>query len=369
MRGSLAVWYDPTGPGRRAARLDLHFNLWLDLPGPPDALDIGFQFEEPVAFGALYFYTPGVVNLEFIEDLSGILQDNSTLSAIFNDTLAVGSVSEKAFEAKKGNEVKLQVVKLAIDQHIHLEKVGDGTVIKIARSAFERFVERGEYYIRIRIKLFGELTRVFRDDFYPTERIFLSAFYRTDVAEFRVNERRNFSAALKARYPIMEMPAIRVIQYFLVRSIATELILSHADFRKIRRLEPGLWDHYLEGLGQVSAERMVIYHWRAGPDENNPVEDFIALAWFRTPRQNLLLFLAAFVGLGAAGSATQSLLTKAGVAIKLEDNWLLQLLIVLLLVLCIIVTYFLMAHWRGAWERVAVIWRSAWQRVKQIHGS
>jgi hypothetical protein len=189
MRGSLAVWYDPTGPGRRAARLDLHFNLWLDLPGPPDALDIGFQFEEPVAFGALYFYTPGVVNLEFIEDLSGILQDNSTLSAIFNDTLAVGSVSEKAFEAKKGNEVKLQVVKLAIDQHIHLEKVGDGTVIKIARSAFERFVERGEYYIRIRIKLFGELTRVFRDDFYPTERIFLSAFYRTDVAEFRVNER------------------------------------------------------------------------------------------------------------------------------------------------------------------------------------
>jgi hypothetical protein len=182
------------------------------------------------------------------------------------------------------------------------------------------------------------------------------------VAEFRVNERRNFGTALREQYPKMEMPTIRVIQYFLVRSIATELVLSHADFRKVRRLEPGLWDHYLEGLGQISAERMVIYHWRAGAD-GKPVEDFIALALFRTARQNLLPFLGAFVVLGAAGSATQSLLTKVGLAIGLKDDWPLQILIVGLLVLCLIVAYLIVAFWRMGWGRTVAVCSTSWERV------
>jgi hypothetical protein len=83
VRGSLAIWYEPKDRSRqRAPFLDLHFNLWRDLARSSDALDIGFEFQEPGAFEALYFYTPGAVHREYIEDLSGILKDDSTLSAI-----------------------------------------------------------------------------------------------------------------------------------------------------------------------------------------------------------------------------------------------------------------------------------------------
>jgi hypothetical protein len=370
VRGSLAVWYKPrVQDPQNIPQLDLHFNLWRDLPRPSDALDIGFEFEEPDAFEAIYFYTPGTVRLEYIEDLSGVLQDDATLSAIFNETLTVGADSDRAFEARSGQKVKLRVVKLALDQHLTLENIEDGTIIQITRAAFERLIEgRYKYYIRIRIKLLGDLAQVFRDDFDPSERIFLSAFYRTDVAEFRVNERRNFGKALRERYPRMEMPEIRVIQYFLVRSIATELVLSHADFRKVRRLEPGLWDHYLEGLGHVSAERMLIYHWRAGLD-GNPVEDFIALALFRTARPNPLLFVGAVVVLGAAGSATQSLLTKFGVAIGLKDNWCLQMLIVGVLVLVVIGSYLIVAYGRIWRAQVVAAWSKLRKRVTRTPSS
>jgi hypothetical protein len=80
-------------------------------------------------------------------------------------------------------------------------------------------------------------------------------------------------------------------------------------FRKMRRLEPGLWDNYLRDLGSPRPEDMIIYQWR---DVSDAIEDFIALANFRQASANLSTYVGAIVMLGAAGSAAQSLFTSVG---------------------------------------------------------
>src|SRR5262245_16775315 len=98
MRGSLAVWWD----ARNAydPNVQLHFNLWKDLPRKaPDVLDVGFLIQNPSAIQQLYFYIPGRVSIEDVRDLSKVLNDNKTLSAVFNELLSVGRWSAIDFEA------------------------------------------------------------------------------------------------------------------------------------------------------------------------------------------------------------------------------------------------------------------------------
>jgi hypothetical protein len=352
VRGSLAVWCEASHQSAQP-QLDLHFNLWRDLPGSPDVLDVGFKFQHAHSFKGLHFFIPAVVALSDIQDLSSVLEHEPTLSAVFNDTLTVGTSDCESFNAMHGSKIEYRIARINFDKHLSLKEVaepmGSGTVITLNDALFQNMPEHGNHYVRMRVTLSGNLARVFSDDFDPHDRIFLSGFFRTDVVEFRVNERRNFGQALRSLYPDMYMPVIGAIHYFLVRSIAAELVTSHADFRKVRRLEPLLWERYLQGLGSVSAEKMVIYHWRAGVEK--PVEDFIALAWFRAPRQNLILYLCAILLLGAAGSTTQALLTKVGTVWGFPDTLGLQISILVLLVLTILVGY---AVASGALGRISV---------------
>lgn len=311
------MWCDRTAleVHDHTARVDLHFNVWCDLPDSPDVLDIGFLFKEARPIHQLYLYIPGRVKLENVQDLSEILQDDKTLSAVFNDTLFVGSVGEQSFEARRGDQIALHVMRIDRVHHITVEELvessGTGTVIRFGSDLFAQMRNVGDHYVRIRIKLQDDLGDLFSYTFQPDDRIFLSAFYNTQVIEFRLNEKRNFSEQLKHRYPKMDMPRIGAVHYFLVRHIGTELVRAHAELRKIRRLEPLLWVSYLRPLGNISPDRMVIYHWRDIAPDRSSLDDFIALAWFRTPRNNVVLYLLAILLLGASGSSLQALLTKA----------------------------------------------------------
>ena len=316
MWGSLAYWCDPSGEvDGHPPRAELHFNIWCDLPGDaPDVLDVGILLKDARTFSGVYLYIPAEVPAESVEDLSSILEDTKTLSAVFNDTLVVGDISDNSFEAKKDGAVKLHVIKLnEFSKYTNLKYIEEeqnrvGTVIEFKKTIFEKSTLIGNYYIRIRIKLDQQLASLFKNEIVPSDRIFTSSFYRTEMIEFRINEKRNYSEALIKKYPRMRTPYIDAIHYFLVRNLKVELVQSHANFRKVRRLEPKLWDRYLQPFGHVSPEDMVIYHWResVGESERNVqptgVEDFVALTTFRTSRRNILFFLVVIVFLGAAGS-------------------------------------------------------------------
>lgn len=336
MRGSLAIWCDSADAEVHGyhPKIELHFNMWRDLPGGKQALDIGILFKEARPIRRLHVYIPADVPMNAVEDLSSTLQDSETLSAVFNDLLEVGERSSNTYEVMRGQKVILRIVRIDAATHLRFETLTEpdgskGTVITFEESFLSLMREVGDHYTRLRIPLQGDIAKLFNDEFIPRDRIFLSGFYKTDVVEFRVNERRNFGAALRARYPNMVMPTILTLQYFLVVDIGTELVRSHAAFRKMRRLEPALWTRYLEAFGSVKPDQMVIYHWRAGGEPGKNVDDFIAFASFRAAKLNIRPYLFAILLLGAGGSALQSLGTKALGSLGLgEDCWLIQAILI-----------------------------------------
>ena len=320
MRGSLAVWCktDPVQISGHAPSVELHFNIWCGLPGNiPDVLDIGILFKEARPIKELYLYVPRKVDFEQLKDLSSLLKEPTTLSAVFNDTLEVGHHKAGSLEVLKKNELSFRIISVdfAIPDQLTIEHIVEedgqfGTIITFGSGVFSRMQDVGDHYIRFRLNLSDGLSDMLVSRIEPRDRLFLSSFYRTQMIEFRLNEKRNFSRTLRERQNDGRSPAILAVHYFLVRDLNVEMVQSHATFRKMRRLEPRLWDNYLSELGSPKRENMIIYHWREVAEQNKTIEDFIALTSFREASDNLWLYILAIIVLGAIGSSTQSLLTS-----------------------------------------------------------
>jgi hypothetical protein len=314
MDGSLAVWCD-TAPKQVVGlepRLDLHLNLWVELgKGIPSVLDVGILLKESRQIESLNIYFPVEVLLADIHDLSGVLRDDSTLSAVFNSTFYVGDQRGGSFDVRNANhQVEFRVVRFDINHDIEVENLDNrhGTVIKFTKSLFGSINKyEDHHYIRFRVPLNGKLKNLFQDSSRPPDSGLLSGVHRTDVIEMRVNERRNFNDALRNLNP--KFPIIETIQYFLVRDIKTELTQQHAPLRKLRRLEPLLWNNYLKELGKINAEDCIIYHWKTEKNAEQGVENFVALAFFQSPRYHIFQYIIVIFILGAIGASIQSCLT------------------------------------------------------------
>lgn len=327
MRGSLAIWSEEASdqPVEKRAAVELHFNMWCDLPGGIDQLDIGLRFKGNVRPKTLHMFIPGSLDESQIVDLSTVLKDPKTLSAVFNELLSVGPNVDFGFEVLDEKK-NLYFTILQLEKTDLLStKVADGknvagTIISFQKAALDKLSGDHDYYFRMRIPLSGKLRHLFSNESVPSESLFSHSFFRTKVVEFRVNEKRNYGDALRRLYPDIQSPRVEAIHFLLVRNIEAELARSHADFNKMRRLEPGLWRGYLDGLTPASAEKMIIYHWRARDDTKSSgkapknQEDFIALCSFRQPRGNVLWFIIAVILIGTMGNAVEAFLTK-----KIQD--------------------------------------------------
>lgn len=93
--------------------------------------------------------------------------------------------------------------------------------------------------------------------------------------------------------------------------MGVEMTQSHTGFRKMRRLEPGMWERYLDRCPGFNPDKMIIYHWASSaPSATGNVESFTALATFRAYYTgSLWIYGAVIVALGAMGSALQGLAT------------------------------------------------------------
>jgi hypothetical protein len=343
MRGTLAVWCEAAA---EPPTVELHFNIWSDLPEKRDpALDIGILFKTFETSGRLHLYIRGEVAQSAVTDLAPILQDQTTLSAIFNELVVLGPSDSGGFSATQRNGRSYRVILVNVDaggdmqiEPIEEKEFGSGTILTFAESLFKKMHADSDNYIRLRISLTGKLRKNFMSIVEPYDKALLSSFYLTELVEFRINEARNFSQYLRTKHPNMKFPVIQAIHYFLVRKIGVELVRQHADFRKMRRLEPGSWENYLKSLGSPAPESMIIYHWRALQSEQigsaKPLEDYVALTIFRQARANVVVYVGAIVLLGAAGSTAQSALTNAVREwFGLENSFVVQFLILFLLAL------------------------------------
>jgi hypothetical protein len=300
--------------------------MWQDLPGDNAALDVGFRIKEARTIRELHFYIPAEISLDRITDLSRILKDDKTVSAIFNNVLQVSCENSDTYQViTPKKKVYLRVAYIDFSKHVYLCYIRDGgsvdgTVIAFNEALLRNLDDVGDYYIRFRIKFSRkQFYDVFASKYDAEEKLFISVFSRTDIIEFGVNERRNFSKPLISKIPDMFFPEISAIHFLLARGIEVELIKSHADFRKMRKLEPGIWDSYLAQFGKVSNE-MVIYHWRVIAQAGATVDDFMALAIFRKYITNFKHYAIALALFGGLGSAVQGTLA-AGLALAESNNF------------------------------------------------
>lgn len=321
MRGSIAVWYDAEGDDAQgyAPRVEVHINIWKGSrskgAGRCDLLDIGFRFSELRLLSTLSISLPFVVEQSAVTDLFEVMNDNSTLSAIFNESLVASDQKDdgRFFPAlNEGGKVAFNIFRCA-PPDISLSTIGDGTesgtVIQLQSALFERMRARiGDQYIRLRIRVPIGTPGGFISEVEPEETPFLSTILTNEIVEFRLNERRNFSPDLRSKLSgKRDLIDISAVHYFLIREMTVEMTQSHTGFRKMRRLEPRIWDRYLEDEPQIDASNMIIYHWSNVASGGSSVESFTALATFRAYHANKLwIYALVIVALGSMGSAVQA---------------------------------------------------------------
>jgi hypothetical protein len=324
MRGSIAIWHDtfPIVADGYAPRVEVHVNIWRNSQRNKrdhfDLFDIGFRFRELRALRSLSISLPFVIDQKYVSDLFEVMDDPRTLSAIFNDTLTPKSKQEggNCFEAAhpERSGVQFYVWRCPADMR-QFGTIGEcsdrGTVITISDQFFERLrAHVGDHYFRLLIKLpIGAEVNGFVSSNDPKDSAFLSTISTSEIVEFRLNEKRNFSTAIRDRLQADHCGLIDIsaVHYFLIRDMGVEMTQAHTSFRKMRRLEPNMWGHYLQGCSGFDPDRMIIYHWASPASGTAAVESFTALATFRAYYTgSLWAYGLVIVALGAMGSATQS---------------------------------------------------------------
>lgn len=328
MRGSIAIWHDtlPIDADGYAPRVEVHINIWRNdqrkKPNHFDLFDIGFRFEELRALRSLSISLPFVVPHEHVSDLFDVMHDPYTLSAIFNETLTPGSMrdSGNCFAASHTESKKVQLyVWRCPDKERQLSMIGEGrdsgTVINISDQFFDRLRPNvGDHYFRLRIKVPIGIDNGFVSSNDPKDSAFLSTISTSEIVEFRLNERRNFSNAIRNRLEAKDCSLIDIsaVHYFLIRDMGVEMTQSHTAFRKMRRLEPVIWARYLAQCPGFNPDKMIIYHWASfSVSATAVVDSFTALATFRAYYTGKLwVYALVIVGFGAMGSAAQAVLAN-----------------------------------------------------------
>lgn len=348
MKGTLALWYEPAESGKpdRPAKvawrfkaaastanetprveLELHANLWRDLPSGTNFLDLGLMLRCVEHMSRFYLYIPATLSPASFQDL-GVLRSGVTPNAVFNDVVSLGPERDSSYGVTRGGETF--TVHMLRDSDWELEPLndplfGDGTRIVFTEALCKRMAtSTGRHYVRFRIRLVDAAATTFSSDLIARDRAFASSAGRLELTEFRLNERRSYPRSFAGRAACGPFK-ITTIHYFLIRDLEHQLVVQSAPFEKVRRLESALWrDYVADAYGPANerstkrlTERLVIYHWKAKPKPSETeIADFVAFASFRTTSSSLLYYAFVIVLLGAAGSAL------AALSGELVNNWL-----------------------------------------------
>ena len=243
MKESIAFWYEPASGSRGENRkVELHFNLWRDLLiANSNFFDVGIKFfatendKQYRSFSSFSLFIPGRFQKSQCIDLGPLMRDVRTLNAVFNDVVSIDSGSATSFDVSVGTTEKLTIHQIVVSddveiEHINLDDGRTGTVFTFSNTICLRFSNSANHYLRLRFKLDVASRELFFSDSEPSEWFLLPSFARTELTEFRWNERRSFPPAISQKN--LQYFHTTAIHYFLVRDIKFELISAHTDFHK-----------------------------------------------------------------------------------------------------------------------------------------
>jgi len=294
---SLAIWHESNHDEQ--AQLDLHFNHWKLCKSDNTLsyfLDIGIKVVSTVELGEICLFLPFTISKadHYLIDLGEKLKEKQLSTAIFNEDYGADtSIVGKGFLLKEGSNSKYYVYCLAVENDLTYENRYGGTIIKFKHQLH---IDLPTYY---RFRVIAPDIGHFSNEYKPNNSFLESAFSSVEIIDFRVNDRRNLDISLVEHITSQKQFQIKLIHYFVMRSIDDEYILSNKDLDSLRLLEKDIWSAYIDG-GSYKYQKSIAYHLKEkiGNDESGTgISDFIALLKFRFPDRNIkkyLLYVTAF---------------------------------------------------------------------------
>jgi hypothetical protein len=240
--GSLAIWYhwapSKKGQAPRAA-IELHVNPWRlrvrkRSTDEETFLDVGLRLSDISSIADFKLYLP--FHLDYphdIVDLGKILQDRTTLMAVFNEAYFPGepdAVGTFSISGAAGTKVLCcHALRPGID--FTLAPRNYGTIVHFNTDLCARFLGNTDQYIRFRIMLTGERDKAFSRMERQPDRFLLSAKPRDEVVEFRFNEQRSLPHDIGDEMTSVdnyELFKLIAIHYFLIRESDSQFVQSES---------------------------------------------------------------------------------------------------------------------------------------------
>jgi hypothetical protein len=303
----------------------LHVNLWRlrvrkHSTEEETFLDVGLRLSDTSSIADFKLYLPFPLDhAHDIVDLGEILQDRTTLMAVFNEAYFPGvpdAIGTFSISGAGGKEVLCcHALRPGIDFTLAPRNYGKNTssIVHFNTELCSRFRNNSDQYIRFRIMLKGARDKAFSRMERQSDQFLLSAKPRDEVVEFSFNEQRSIPHDISDEMTSTdnyELFRLMAVHYFLIRESDSQFVVSHSDFHKVRLLEDTLWSKYLmpTRAGALRHDSF-IYHWRRIAAINSDIGDFHALAKFRrliTGWRTIILYLAIIFAISISGNLLAS---------------------------------------------------------------
>ena len=263
---SIAIWYESSNIGENISEAELHINLWkipLKHGKYHRFLDIGIKLDRTDCIGKLNIYFPTQIKKKDINDVvQRFINDNSLVCAIFNEDYKITSNPQSKFYSisKFNNEFEFDAYKLE-DNDITITDNFEGSIVQITppynvRKTYLRIRICGKYCSRI-----GAIEK-------PSNSFIQSAFSKTELIDFRVNDFRDLNYSLIEKINKEIILKFNKVHFFFVCSSTEDIISSHIPCINSRNLEQNKWQKYLNDEIQSKDDNMLAYHWKGKEIQN-----------------------------------------------------------------------------------------------------
>lgn len=249
-------------------------------------------------------FIPKPVVTSNIEDLGITFRRNPDLvSILFNEDYRISSrAQEKIVEVLNVDRIPIFCTYVIdLNNDVSIEDAFGGSIIKI-RIPPELADKKHYYRIRLKNPYVDSISHIYT----PPNSVLESAFSRTELVDFRINEKRNLNGSLLERIHSDGEVSFSKTHLFLMREASDDYVYSHKPPHGSRQLEADLWKSYIGGDHPFN--KMIAYHWK----ETDTHDSFSAFAKFRyihcTPT-TIFLFVVIIVALGFLSSFLANLLS------------------------------------------------------------
>lgn len=309
---------------------DIHVNLWKQ-SNELYYLDLGIMFYDvksqttKVQMNPIQLYLPFECDKCKIDDLGKNINNDKTISTIFNDELETTSGPNKSSMTKCYNKnYSFYLFELGeIDYNVVSKNDLNGSFLTITipiPSDLEN--ETFNLYIRFRITIDStESIRFLKQDEHISNNILQAAFSRMELYDFRLNDIRNtddkvYQDLTKNNYKLVTM---RKVHFFFMTNAKDHVSNGNEERMDTRMLEIEKWKNY---LNKNMDHALIAYHWKKKRElesESKNISSFEVFFRNTCNNTNIKLVLSYLFFIVALGM-TSSLLSTINPS--MDVNWL-----------------------------------------------